>query len=39
MFESTAQTRTRDAIRAAHAERGAAFAHMMSRLFTRHTSR
>ncbi|SLN68166.1 hypothetical protein PSA7680_03603 [Pseudoruegeria aquimaris] len=39
MFESTAQTRTRDAIRAAHAERGAAFAGMMKSLFSRQTSR
>lgn len=33
MFETTAQTRTRDAYRAAHAERGAVLASLMRRIF------
>ena len=34
MFESTANARTRDAIRAAHAERGAALTGFVKRLFS-----
>lgn len=33
MFEPTAQARTRDALRAAHAERGAMIADLAGRLF------
>ncbi len=38
MIEATTDTRTRDAIRAAHAHRGAAFAGLWHKLFIR-TSR
>ncbi len=34
MFETTPNTRTRDAYRTAHAERGAAFAGFIKKLFS-----